>query len=456
MMLPRQWLGQAFDFAYHDLVRGDGTHRAWRELERSQWLDEETLRTRQLEKLHRLLGHCRREVPWYTPRVPDLSGPAEAVAALAEVPLLDKETIRANTEALRATDCPARAFRKSSTSGSTGESLFFYLDNRTFALRTANTLRFTRGCGVSPFAPYASLWGARFDEKQDSSLKDRLGSWAKPHLFLSSYDLSEGALADYARRLVRFGARLLVTYPSPLERFAHYCDSVGARFPALQAISSSAEQLHPHQRALFERVFQVPVFDRYGCREFAGVAQECDRHDGLHIAIERVFLEVVREDGSPCDVGEEGELVITDLDNFAMPFVRYRTGDRGALASGSCPCGRGLPRLQQLGGRTFELIRTPSGAVISGTFWTLLTRHVSQRIRHFQVVQTEPARVEVRLVMVDGTHLGQGEVEQLRAEVSRAAPDLEVAFEYVDHIPLTPGGKQRLVIGLPTDGKEAP
>jgi phenylacetate-CoA ligase len=254
-------------------------------------------------------------------------------------------------------------------------------------------------------------------------------------------------MAEYAERLIGFKTAILTSYPSPLEYLAKYCLRKKIRIRSLRAIICSAEQLYDHQRHLFEEAFSVPVFDRYGCREFGDIAMECEKHNGLHIMSNRVLLETVQADGSQCAVGEPGEIVVTDLDNYAMPFVRYKIGDMGSVTDRQCECGRRLPLLERLEGRVFELVRTPSGNTISGTFWTLLTRHISQEIKAFQVVQDRLDSITILLQMAH-KQLALEEENALLRKIREVAPDLQVSIKYVRYIPLTRSGKRRFVLGM--------
>jgi len=252
-------------------------------------------------------------------------------------------------------------------------------------------------------------------------------------------------MVEYANRIRQFRPVLLTSYPTPLERFAEFCREENLSFDGLKAIVCSAETLHPAQRQTIEGSFGVPVFNSYGSREFSDIAQECAAHNGLHVCIDRLFLEVLRDDGRPCVPGEVGELVITDLDNYVMPFIRYRTGDLGSLSPLPCPCGRGLPLLESIEGRVFDLIDLPSGGTISGTFWTLLTRHASRDIVKFQVVQERVNEICLDLV-VKGGSLRSEEEALLRARIAEKAPGLRVLIKYATDIPVTAAGKHRFVI----------
>jgi phenylacetate-CoA ligase len=252
-------------------------------------------------------------------------------------------------------------------------------------------------------------------------------------------------MEQYVRDLLKFKPALLTSYSSPLEVFANYCREHGVHIPSLKGIICSAEQLFDYQRELFAEVFGVPVFNRYGSREFGAVAQECGEHVGLHVNAERVLVEILDNDDRPCKPGEIGEIVITDFNNYAFPFVRYRTGDLAAWAAAPCPCGRSLPLLTELSGRVFDVIVTPAGKKIGGTFWTITAKRVSKRIRQIQVIQDSIEAIEICLV-VEGGEFEDAERAALRAAIAEEAPDLKVSFSIHDRLELTSSGKQKFVI----------
>lgn len=433
---------------YHDLIRRDHTSRAWRFLQESQWWDADRLRKYQHEKLANLLRHAYNNVLYYRKIFreacvleSDLGNPV----ILKRLPLLEKSIIRKNYQDLCANNIGHYRTNESSTSGSTGESLFFLVDETNGAYRRTSTFRNFGWCGISPFDHQVLLWGARFDEPPKKTISDRLKLWARPVLFLSSHDLSESMMADYVKQLQSFRPKLFLSYPSPMERFAKFCIDRKVCVPSLKAIICSAEQLFDHQREIIENAFGVPVFNRYGCREFADVAQECEKHNGLHVNVERVYVEILDENGRPCPPGKLGELVITDLNNYAMPFIRYNIGDMAAWSDNVCPCGRGLPMLERVEGRAFDLIKTRSGRYLSGTFWTILLKHISHDILSLQVRQESIDRVEILLQTACGKLCEKSE-RTLLHKIAEEAPDLEVHIKYVDEIPLTKSGKRRFVI----------
>lgn len=435
-------------FSYHNFIRCDQISRAWHFLNQSQWWEADRIEGYQHKKIEDLLHHAYNNVPYYG-EVMRKAGISQSelknYQCLKHLPLLDKGIIRENYSRLCSDNISQYQTKESSTSGSTGESLFFLVDETNGKCRRVSTFRNFEWCGISPFDRQALLWGARFDEPSRKNISDRIKLWTRPVLFLSSYDLSESTMADYVKQLQAFRPKLFISYPSPMERFAEFCMDRKVYLPALKAIICSAEQLFDHQRKTIEKAFGVPVFNRYGCREFGDLAQECDEHNGLHVNVERAYVEILDENGSPCPPENLGELVITDLENYAMPFIRYRIGDMAAWSNHTCPCGRGLPLLERIEGRAFDLIKTKSGQYLSGTFWTLLLRHISQNIVSFQVRQERIDKIEILLKTMSGK-LSEASEQTLRYGIADKAPNLQVNIKYVHEIPLTKSGKRRFVV----------
>jgi phenylacetate-CoA ligase len=226
--------------------------------------------------------------------------------------------------------------------------------------------------------------------------------------------------------------------------FSEFCrkESIGLHSP--KALVSSGEKLYPHQREMIEEVFSAPVYDRYGSREFADVACECSKREGLHIMNDLYVVEVIHESGRPAEDGEAGELVVTDLSNHYMPFIRYRTGDLAVPSGRSCSCGRGMPMLERIDGRTFDVIKTPSGKSVGGFFWTHLSRSVPG-IRSFQVEQNEIGKVIFRIV--PDPDWKQEHTKVLKEKIrENCGEGFAADFQIVDRIPLTPSGKSKFII----------
>ena len=433
--------------AWHWLKR-DGINRAVRELERNQWLSGEELAAIQARKLSALLGHAVKNVPYYRDLYRELGlkqFDLESRETLSRLPLLTKAIIRREGDRLVSSDLAGNALIPNSTSGSTGEALRFYTDRRSDAFRRAAMVRGDSWSGWRLGERMVRLWGAPMDLGKAESWRGKLHGWVTGDRFLSSFNLSAESMDAYIELMRSFEPVMLLSYPGPLEEFARHCELGGARFPSLKGIVTSAETLWPHQRELFEAVFGVKVFNRYGSRELGHVASECEMHEGLHLNVDRVVVEVIDDTGHPCAPGQLGRLVITDLDNYGMPMIRYEVGDRGAWSTRqACSCGRGLPLLHKIEGRSMDVVRTADGRAIGGTFWTLLLRS-RPTIRQFQVRQDRLDGITIRYVA--DSELPEPERRHFLDKINEhCGTRLSVEFSRVDRIDLTGSGKQRLIL----------
>ncbi|HEV7500608.1 MAG TPA: phenylacetate--CoA ligase family protein, partial [Vicinamibacteria bacterium] len=150
------------------------------------------------------------------------------------------------------------------------------------------------------------------------------------------------------------------------------------------------------------------------------------------------------DDGRPTADGEEGNVVVTDLYNYGMPFVRYANGDRALAGWGACTCGRGLPLLKQVVGRRLDRLTTPDGRMIPGELFPYVLKDFPS-VRRYQVVQQEPDQIDLRLVL-RGEHR---ETEKARIDTELRAvlgPSIRLALIEVDEIPLTRAGKLQVVV----------
>lgn len=433
--------------AWHWAKR-DGVNRAVKEAETNQWLPTSELRLMQERKLAKLLVSARDNVPYYSHILSGLRFRPDGIVdkqSLLQIPALTKKIIQNEKDSLISRDLTGNKLTKNSTSGSTGEALRFYTDSRSASKRKAALMRSDSWTGWRLGDRIVRLWGAPMDEKLGAGLRGRLHGWVTGDRFLSSFVLSESKMDEYVRIIRQFQPVLLIAYPGPLEQFAIHCRERRVAFESLKAIVSSAETLWPYQRDIIEKTFNVKIYNRYGSREVSQVASECDAHNGLHISTDRVLVEVVDDDGQSCPKGQTGRILVTDLDNFGMPLIRYEIGDRGTLAEDEdCSCGRGFPKLQAIEGRTMDIVRTPDGRRMGGTFWTLMLKR-RPGIRQFQIIQDSLDGIVIDFVRDDEfeSEVLEYYVNQIQDYCGR---DFGVVFVEKKSIDVTGSGKRRLIL----------
>ncbi len=416
------------------------------QLEHNQFLPEREIEDLKWRKLTVLLEAAGRHVPYYRDLFESEGidpSKFESPADMVKIPFLTKEIIRGEKRRMISKD-PLRRGYLSSTGGSTGDPLYFWADSAAGPVRRATTMRGYRWTGFDIGGRQALLWGFNLDRPVKERISEGAKNFFNNILTLSSFEMTPETMKLYASRMRRFRPSILIGYPSALATFSEFCRDTGVWLPSPKAVVTGGERLFPHQRDLIEEAFHTDVYDRYGSREFSAVAHECSEHKGLHVFSDLFHVEVIHESGRPAQSGEIGELVITDLTNLYMPFIRYRTGDLAMPTERKCPCGRGLPLLEKIEGRSFDSIVTPGGKKVGGFFWTWLSRAVPG-IDRFQIEQRDRFGIVFRIVPGEGWSDDHKEV--LTAKIKEnCCDDFRVDFQIVDEIPLTPAGKAKFIV----------
>ncbi|NOZ73317.1 MAG: phenylacetate--CoA ligase family protein [Chloroflexi bacterium] len=209
------------------------------------------------------------------------------------------------------------------------------------------------------------------------------------------------------------------------------------------SILTTGETLTPNMRAAIEQAFAPGVvYNEYG-GDGMQIAAECELHNGMHINAETIFIEIVR-DGKRVPAGEQGEIVLTNLEATATPFIRYNIKDVGTLMAEPCACGRGLPRLAHLEGRLTDMFVTPDGHWLTVHQFSGFFEHI-QAVKAFQVIQKALDRILIKLV-VDENFSEADHQRIIDTFRQYLGPNNQFELEFVDEIPLTPSGKRRFFI----------
>lgn len=396
--------------------------------------------------LARLLLHCRAQVPYYAALLPDAATiERDPHAALARLPILTKRTIRDRFEDLKSRDLPARQWSLNTSGGSTGEPARFVQDREYNERTNALALAHAHWAGHDVGEPAIKLWGSEPDV-----VRGTLG-WTKKAAnaltrttFVNAFRLTPETKREFARALLRIRPRLVLAYAQALYEVAGFLERERLEIPPVETVITSAGTLHDFMRQRIERAFRCRVFDRYGSREVGLIAGERPGVEGLWVPPWSTLLEIVDEQGRPAPPGTDGEILVTSMVNHAMPLVRYRIGDRGALAAGRVRGGQVLLRLL---GRNVDAFRRRDGTAVDGSFFTRQL-YFRDWVQKFQFVQTDYD--EVLLRVVSGTRerarLGR-ELDEIAAKVRIALGDTAVLrVEWVDEIPPAPSGKFRYTI----------
>jgi len=408
----------------------------------------EAMRAAQEERLRALLAHCAKTVPYYRqlfaaagydPAAPD------ARREFHRLPVLTKDLISERGEDLLSEAARSSRLYPNSSGGSTGRMVSFYQDQRYRDHFLASLWASNQMQGWRYGSRVAVLWGAPRDVTELQRPRARLRLYVENTRFFDAFDMTPARMEDCHRSLAEFAPDLIVAYASSIHLFARYLEQrrTECRYPRVSIISS-AEMLTPEMRDQIGRVFHVPVFDRYGSREVGVIASECGAHEGLHVNVSDLYLECVDDAGRPVPEGTPGELAVTVLNNYAMPFLRYRIEDVGIFSSAPCACGRRSPRIRKLLGRSSDVIVGAGGRLIHGEYFTHLFYGLPQ-IRQFQFVQE--SRDRFRLLVVPGEGFTMDMTRPLESEMKDVLGEsARVTWDLVSRIPPLPSGKHRFTV----------
>ncbi|GAB2578997.1 phenylacetate--CoA ligase family protein [Dyella jejuensis] len=413
---------------------------------RDQWLDPEQLAALQWTRLQRLLEHCYRQVPYYRKRWRELGITPHDIRNpddYAKLPILTKADIRAHFDDLKAEPWRERLLYKA-TGGSTGDPMRFGYTRESNDRRTAVMWRGYEWAGSRMGRRTLFLWGGAVgDPARAHQFKDRLYNAAFARRVLNSFKMTEANMPEYADAIDRYRPDIIVAYVGPLLQLAQWLIANGRKIWRPQAIIGGAEAMHEFQRDLIEQAFGAPAFNTYGCREFMLIAAECEQRHGLHVNADHLVVELHAPHGAARD-GQAGDVVITDLFNYGMPFVRYANGDMATAATECCACGRGLPLLKRVEGRVLDAIRTPAGHVLPGEFFPHMLKDVAG-LQRFQLVQRHLDRLDLSIVR--GAGFNDASLDYIRREVGKVLGDsVQLHYHFVDDIPLTRSGKLRVTV----------
>jgi phenylacetate-CoA ligase len=430
---------------------------ALNEMRRVQWSSTEDLQARSEARLGSLLKHAAENVPFYQ----ELHVKPDEFHTF---PILAKADYRQHElEKFWAVnvDPALRIDRK--TSGSTGQPFQFSLDRRALPIIFASHLFYDSWHGLEPFDPYVRIVspvpsaaklpstapaGVRLKASITSRMQQLYEKYTQEKIFV--WEIDSQRVADVWRRLEKFRPKFVMGYTSSLATLADALLQNNLRLSRpVRGVITIAETLTPNRKRLIEEYFRAPIINRYGLREFGSwSAQSCpESPDQFHINTELVVCEILRPDGTPCAPGERGCVVLTDLHNFARPFIRYDTGDLAVAGAGKCACGRGFPLLGAIEGRSLECLRTPSGAEIGPTVlghFLFVYHGYVDAVRHYQLVQESADRV--RFLIVPGRDWDEETRSRLQADLSSLlGNEMELEIQTVAEIRAEKSGKRPII-----------
>jgi phenylacetate-CoA ligase len=432
-------------FPLHEQLKHHDSVSVRRQMEDVQWWPTERIAAFQLQRLLDLLQDVAVNVPYYRDLFEKLGfdpTSVQSTADLQHLPFLNKAIIRANTDALKHTH--AQGLARFNTGGSSGEPLIFYIGTKRVSHDVAAKWRATRWWGVDIGDPEIVVWGSPIELGKQDSIKAVRDKLLRTQL-LPAFEMSETKLDQFVATIRAVKPRMLFGYPSALTHIAKHAQNRGVDMTDLgiKVAFVTSERLYDEQRSTISQAFGCKVANGYGGRDAGFIAHECPAGN-MHLTADDILVEIINEAGQVQPAGVAGEIVVTHLSTNDFPFIRYRTGDIGVLGATPCTCGRGLPLLQDIQGRSTDFVVAANGTVMHGLSLIYILRDLSG-VQFFKVVQESRALTRVLLV-TDGAFESESVAKIIDGFKQRLGAEVQVVVVLVDNIPAEASGKFRYII----------
>jgi phenylacetate-CoA ligase len=410
---------------------------------KSQWFSKEQIKEEQNRKFINLINHCQQNTPYYQ-KHGNLST-VKSIDDITAIPILTKDIINAKKLMLLAQNYSSKNRYQVTTSGSTGKQFHGYFDRKN-KISWVCTIRGQLWAGYRFGAKRIMLW----NKPSRIPLKDKIREVGRDILYgrltwLSVLDLSDEQLYKFSHTINKVKPEFIIAYTNALDVYATFLERNDIKIHSPKAIVGTAMMMFKHQRERIERIFATKIYNSYASVEFNHIAGECERRNGLHISSEHIYLEIVDENGNPSSEGTPGQLLVTDLTNYAFPLIRYKIGDLGSFSENQCECGRGLPLLKELFGRNTSVTVGRNGMRVTAVYWIDLLKDKFHGIEKFQVKQDSKKNFQILLQIDDD--FNQDDIKHIKHNVRDKFGELtKVSIQIYDEIPQSPGGKHQWII----------
>lgn len=431
----------------HEKIFGRKTFRYIDELAEAQYMDSKALKELQFNKLRKLLIHSKKNIPYYEQCFLKAGFDPEKMQSIEDIqvlPLLSKEDIRLNLDNMKWNDCPGGLYRYN-TGGSSGKPLVFYFDRMRQGYDAAARALTHQWFGVDVGDKELYLWGSPLEATKQDKLKDFRDKITND-LLISAFELSKDQIPGIVDKFKKFKPKCVFGYPSTITLFCEMAKEQGYDLSniGIKAVFSTAEVLYDRQREVMGEYFgSVPVTDCYGSREGGFVSHECEKGT-YHVFDPNYIVEYIKE-GKPVKPGEDGEVILTHLDAWGMPFIRYRTGDVAQPGNNECSCGRTWSTIQNIKGRTTDFIITPDGRWQHALSLIYVIRDI-EGVDEFKILQNKVDEIEVLLKTHKKLFPKTGKDTIVEGIKKRMGDSVNVTITITDSIPRDASGKFRYVV----------
>lgn len=421
----------------------------YKKVVKNQWKTYDELKEDQEKQLQSLIHFVYRNVPYYHKLFDDLKlspDDIKKIEDLQKLPTLTKDIIKQNWEVFKPVNLNTMKYYANTTGGSTGTPLQYRLLKYDRFLSGALLYRGWGNAGYELGDKMVFLAGTSLNVGSKPFIVKKAHEVARNIKKLSAIDMDDHEMLKYTKIINSFKPKFVRGYASSIDFFAKYIEDNDISINSPSAIFTTAEKLYPHMRQRISSAFGCEVYDGYGLNDGGVGAYECKEHNGLHVDTERSIMEIVSDDGRQISCGE-GKILATSLHNYAMPLIRYETGDLGDITDDVCSCGRHSMLLKNIVGRDKELLVTPAGKYVHGaTLYTYIISEFkdSNEIIECQIIQKNKDSIIFNMVCKNNFDMSQ--LDNVRDIVRKRSDGWEVEFRILDEIERTKAGKYKFII----------
>jgi len=415
-------------------------------IEKSQYLDFSILRDRQFSSIKKILQHAREQSKYYGKQFREYGIRPEDIKDendFRKVPILTKDIIRDNFRELLADNYKNEYLIPYKTGGSTGVPMTVYKDFRTAEQGVGTGLAIFKWTGWNLGEPWGRIWG---NPPERTTLKEKLKNiLISPEIYLDTMNLTDETMGAFVKLWRKVKPTVIHGHSHSIYIFAQYCKSRQINDIRPKGIISTSMMLMPIERKVIESVFGCKVTNLYGCEEVGLIACDCEVHQGMHLMMENVYVELINHEGNPAKAGERGAVIATSLINKAMPLIRYKIGDIAVPSEKDCPCGRCFPLIEELSGRVADFFVRKDGSLVAGVSLVERTLTSFPGISQMQMIQEDLDNIIIKIVK--GDYYSSETEEKIVKELKNSVGNHnKIDLQYVDRIKPEKSGKYRFAL----------
>jgi len=436
----RQWIGNK---NFLDIIN---------RVDEKQYLDPEQIELLQLASLKSLLKYAYDNSDFYNKKYSSVGLVPEDISSLSmitKIPVVTKEELRLNLQSVVPTNIQKQRLKKMFTGGSTGKPLTVYHDRKFDEILSGlnyRTLNWWGLGGIAAGLKIAHVWGLNDKNKHlHFERSNKIKLYFSNYVYFNAFEMSNKKLGEWREYLVHYKPELMIGYTSALYEFSVFLNEIGEDRLRPKAIWSTSEPLFDFQKKVINNAFDCNIYSQYGINEVHHLAADCKKQIGMHINADYRLIEVVDDGFKEIKHGVMGNILVTDFINYAMPLIRYDTGDMSVLKQELCSCGSKLPLLDYVNGRVYDVFVLKDGTKIYGHIFTTFFYKYISKIKSFQVHQTNIDKAVVNIVPADSGNMRELLIDLKQSFESYTKHQMKFEISVVDAIQKENSGKQRFV-----------